>query len=124
MNNLNQYIIEKLKLNKNIKIEQNDKDYLCGEIYYHVKHVLEDDYKISKLNYNMCSYDERKCKTNSNDKTWFIGVLISKKSELSENIIESLSYSLDYLSIDKRDIKCDIYNDNKFFLKIFLYDPE
>jgi len=124
MININKYIIEKLHLNKDIKTKPFDKDYLCGEIYYRVKHVLEDDYKISKLNYNMCSYDERKCKTNSNDKTWFVGVLISKKSELSENIIESLSYSLDYLSIYKKDIKCDIYNGNEFFIKIFLYDPE
>ena len=124
MINLNKYIIEKLHLNKDIKIKSSDKTYLSNEIYYNVKHVLEDDYKMSKLNYNMCSYDERKCKTNNENETWFIGVLISKESELSKNIIESLSYSLDYLSIDKRDIKCDIYSDNKFFLKIFLYDPE
>lgn len=126
MDNLKEYIIEKLKITKDTKVIR-DKDYLVSEISYHVKHVLEDDYKTSSNYYKIEKVDDRKCITTNNKEVWYVSVKIEGVGSISENfissILNSLRISLTNLIDKKNIVPCKI-TDREYNIKIFLYDPE
>lgn len=126
MINLDSYIVEKLKINKDTKLEL-DKEYLVGEICYNVKHVLEDDYKTSSNYYKIEKIDERKCIVTNNKEVWYISVKIEGTGSINENFISSISNSLRISLKDLIDkwniVPCKI-SDREYNIKIFLYDPE
>lgn len=122
MININTYIVEKLRINKDIKLKNEDKNYLVSEISYHIKHCLEDDYQ--RYQYKITFVDEQKCFTKDPEKTWYVAVEFNSfNKKTMNNITKSLQIRLKNI-LDKENIQYYPVPYGRSIYKFFLYDPE
>ena len=123
MNNLRQYIIEKLHLNKDTNINTLTKSQIVGKILVYVQRCFEDDYHISDNYYEIKYIDDNKSYTEKEKDTWYVEVKILFIKINEKDIINSLSKRLNDI-IPKENIQYQTINHQYDIIKIFLYDPE
>lgn len=123
MKNINNFIIEKLHLNKDININTLTKSQIVGKILGYVQRCFEDDYHLSDNYYEIKYVDDNKSYTEKEKDTWYVEVKILFIKINEKDIINSLSKRLNDI-IPKENIQYQTVNHQYDIIKIFLYDPE
>lgn len=121
MKNINKYILEKLYLNKDIERQLTSKSDIIDEINYIVTTCFENvsPHKIEKT-----WYSEQKTSTMIVKDTWFdhIEWEISDENKVKKKTKEIREKVKDILPPE--NVKYTKVGPNRFWIRIYLYDPE
>ena len=121
MKKLNAYIVEKLHLNKDIETQLTSKSDIIDEINYRVSKCFEN---VSSSKIKMNWWSDQKTGTMIVKDIWFkeIEWEVSDENKVKKKTKEIVEKINDILPPE--NVKYTKIGDNKFWIRIYLYDPE